>query len=353
MTYVTSFSHPKESITQPNPTNIMKVGLGFWASKTILSAVKFGLFTYLGDSKHTANSIGTNLGIHPSFIFDWLDGLASMDFLQREGSGKESLYFNTPDTRVYLCKDSPKYLGGFLEMANDREYRFWADLEEGLQTGKPQNEIKYTGKESFAAIYEDEYNLKAFADAMGSIQVENFTMLAEKYDFSNFNDVTDIGGSGGLLSAMLAQKHPHLNLTSYDLPQLTPIVGQTLQKYGVADRVQIREGNFWTDEFPPAEVYMMGNVLNSFNLENKKKLIRKAYDALPDGGALIIVEMLLDNERRQNSFGLLMSLNMLIESDGGFSYTFAQFEEWVQEAGFTHTEYISLTGPTTAAIAYK
>lgn len=353
MTQESGISFLVKNFRQPDPTNIMQVGLGFWASKTILSAVKLGLFTFLGGDKHSAESIRKALGLHPSFIHDWLDSLASMDFLQREGTGNDALYGNTIDTLTYLCKDSNRYLGGFLEMANDREYRFWADLEEGLQTGKPQNEIKISGKESFAAIYEDEDRLRSFADAMGSIQVENFVALAQQYDFSRYKQVTDIGGSGGLLSATLANRHSHLSLTTYDLPQLTPVVEDTLQKHNVADRVMICEGNFWTDDFPPAEVYTMGNVLNSFNLEGKKKLIRKAYDNLPSGGALIIVEMLLDNERIQNSFGLLMSLNMLIESDGGFSYSFGQFEEWVAEAGFSHTEYISLTGPTTAAIAYK
>ncbi|MFA0965055.1 methyltransferase [Roseivirga sp. BDSF3-8] len=338
---------------QPDPSQILQVGLGFWASKTLLSAVKLGLFDYLNDKKITAPVIGGALGIHKSYLYDWLDALASCGFLHREGKGKDAVYFNTVDTRAYLTKDSQSYIGGFLEMANDREYRFWADLEEGLQTGKPQNEIKYTGKESFAAIYEDKDRLKNFADAMGSIQVENFMALAEQYDFSPYKKVADIGGSGGLLSALLAKKHDHLQLTSFDLPDLAPIVQETIEKYGVADQVSIAKGNFWTDDFPEAEVYTMGNLLNSFSLKNKKRLIRKAYNGLPEGGALIVVEMLLDNDRIENSLGLLMSLNMLIESDGGFSYSYGQFEEWIYEAGFKRIEYMNLTGPTSAAIAYK
>ncbi|MFA0962180.1 methyltransferase [Roseivirga sp. BDSF3-8] len=338
---------------QADPTQIMQVGLGFWASKTLLSAIKLDLFSFLGEKKETGPTIGKGLGIHPSHLYDWLDALASMGFLHREGTGETALYFNTLDTRTFLIKSSPQYIGGFLSMANDREYRFWADLEEGLQTGEAQNEIKYTGKESFEAIYEDKDTLKSFTDAMGSIQMGNFMAIAEKYDFSPYKKVVDIGGSGGVLASVLAMKHEHLELASFDLPALTPLVEDTIKQYGVEGRVKIHEGNFWFEKFPQADVYTMGNILHSFSMKNKRRLIRKAYEGLPEGGALIIIEMILDDNRIENSFGLLMSLNMLIESDGGFNYTFSEFDTWVKEAGFKRTEFFPLTGPVSAAIAYK
>lgn len=353
MEHIANLPNLASQAKQPDPTQIMQVGLGFWASKTLLSAVKLNLFSYLADKKETGKNIGEALGVHPSHLFDWLDALSSMGFLHREGTGEDARYFNTLDTKTFLTKESPAYIGGFLEMANDREYRFWADLEEGLQTGEAQNEIKYTGKESFEAIYEDKDNLKSFTDAMGSIQMGNFMALAQKYDFSPYKTVVDIGGSGGVLSAVLAQQHEHLRLASFDLPALTPLVEDTLEKFGVQDRVSIHEGNFWFEKFPQADVYTMGNILHSFSMKNKKRLIRKAYEGLPKGGALIIIEMILDDARIENSFGLLMSLNMLIESDGGFNYTFSEFEEWVKEAGFKRTEYFPLAGPVSAAIAYK
>lgn len=353
MEHIANLPNLASQAKQPDPTQIMQVGLGFWASKTLLSAIKLNLFSFLGESKRTGKVIGEGLGIHPTHLFDWLDALASMGFLHREGAGKDALYCNTLDTKTFLIKESPQYIGGFLDMANDREYRFWADLEEGLQTGEAQNEIKYTGKESFEAIYEDKDTLKNFTDAMGSIQAGNFMALAQKYDFSPYKKVVDIGGSGGVLSAILAQQHPHLRLASFDLPALTPLVKDTLQNFGVEDRVDIVEGNFWFEKFPQADVYTMGNILHSFSLKNKRRLIRKAYEGLPEGGALIIIEMILDDNRIENSFGLLMSLNMLIESDGGFNYTFSEFENWVTEAGFKRTEYFPLAGPVSAAIAYK
>ena len=338
-----------------NPFNIIQVGLGFWASKTLLAATKLGLFTELADGELTAQQIQSRLSLNErgAYVRDFLDALSSLGFLQRQGNGSEATYENTLDTSVFLNKKHPNYLGGFLEMANDREYGFWGNLEEGLMTGKPQNEIKTSGKESFEAIYEDTDALAQFTEAMSGIQKLSFMSFADKFDFSAYHTLLDAGGSGGVLASMVAQRHPHMQCTTWDLPQLEPFAQATADKYEVADRVHIQSGSFFTDDFPAADVITMGNILHSFDLESKQMLIQKAYDALPEGGCLAAIEMILDNDRRENTFGLLMSLNMLIESDGGFNFTQKQFEEWTTQAGFSSVEFIPLGGPTTAAIARK
>jgi hypothetical protein len=122
---------------------------------------------------------------------------------------------------------------------------------------------------------------------------------------------------------------------------------------GMTDRISIISGDFFQDELPKADVITMGNILHDWNLENKKILIKKAYEALPKGGALIVVENLIDDARRKNTFGLLMSLNMLIEFGDAFDYTAADFREWCAEARFSDFEVVPLAGPTSAAIAYK
>ena len=121
----------------------------------------------------------------------------------------------------------------------------------------------------------------------------------------------------------------------------------------MADRIKVVEGDFFKDHLPKADVVTMGNILHDWNLEKKKVLIEKAYDALPEGGAFIAIENLIDDARRENAFGLLMSLNMLIEFGDAFDYTGANFREWCGEAGFQQFEFINLSGPSSAAIAYK
>jgi O-methyltransferase/methyltransferase family protein len=337
-----------------DPSRIMQVGLGFWASKTLLAATKLGLFTLLDDVARTSEQIRRSLGLHGEHLLDFLDALHSLGFLEREGVGPAAKYANTRETKAFLVKGTPQYIGGFLEMVNDREYRFWADLEEGLRTGKPQNEIKTTGKESFAAIYEDPERLRQFTEAMSSIQIGAFVAFAERFDFSNHRLLLDVGGSGATLCSMVALRNPHMRCISYDLPALEPLAKQAIADRGVASRVTIQSGDFLAKKaLPKADLVTMGNILHSFDLRTKKSLLRKAFDALPDGGELAVIELILDDERRGNTMGLLMSVNMLIESDGGFNFTQAEFEVWCRDAGFRKVRFEPLAGPTSAAIALK
>ncbi len=341
------------SEAQLDPSHIMQVGMGFWPSKTLLSAVELELFTELDDDSMTAEDIGGALGLHPRGIYDFLDALVALGFLEREGDGSEGRYSNTPETAAFLGKQSPTYVGGILEMANARLYRFWGDLTEGLRTGQPQNEVKHTGKPMFEELYSDHARLEQFMHAMEGISLGNFHALAEKFDFSRYETVCDIGGATGQLCTVLARHHPHLRLTSFDLPVVAPIAESSIAAAGLSDRISVAAGDFFADPLPRADVITMGLILHDWNLDRKKQLIAAAYDALPDGGAYIVIENLIDDARRENAFGLMMSLNMLIEFGDAFDFTGADFAGWCREAGFRDIEILPLTGPASAGIAYK
>ena len=254
---------------------------------------------------------------------------------------------------MFLHANSPHYIGGILEMANARLYGFWGGLTEALQTGEPQNEIKHTGRSMFEELYADPARLEQFMRAMSGISLGNFSALAETFDFSEYQTVCDVGGATGQLSIILAERHPHLRCVSFDLPVVEPIARRTIEAAGVADRVTAASGDFFADPFPAADVITMGMILHDWNLERKLQLIQSAYDALPAGGALIAVENIIDDERRENVFGLMMSLNMLIEFGDAFDFTGADYRGWCEDAGFTKVEVLPLAGPASAAIAYK
>jgi hypothetical protein len=336
-----------------DPAHIMQVGMGFWASKTVLSAVELQLFTQLGSESMSGEEIGERLGLHPRAIADFLDTLVALRFLDREGDESDGRYRNTAETSAFLDKRSPTYIGGILEMCNARLYRFWADLTEALQTGKPQNEIKHTGKPMFDELYSDPARLEQFMDAMQGISQGNFHGLAEKFDFSKYETVCDVGGATGQLCTILAGHHPHLRCTSYDLPVVAPIAEKAIAAAGLTDRVAAASGDFFADPLPRADVITMGLILHDWNLDRKMHLIRSAYEALPEGGAFIIIENLIDDARRENAFGLMMSLNMLIEFGDAFDFTGSDFAGWCREAGFQDVEILPLVGPTSAGIAYK
>ena len=286
-------------------------------------------------------------------LYDFLDALVSFGFLQREGLLETSVYTNSPDTDMFLDKAKPTYIGGILEMLNLRLYGFWHNLGEALQTGQLQNEAKNNGTSLFEAIYKSPELLRNFVNAMSGVQLGNFMKLSQTFDFSKYKTFLDVGGSAGILSIMVAKNQPHLSCISFDLPAVEPIAKETIQQQGLNGRVKTASGDFFADSFPKADVITMGNILHDWNEETKLMLMQKAYDALPEGGAFIAIENVIDNERRQNSFGLMMSLNMLIETGDGFDYTFDDFNRWAKQTGFKSTVISPLAGPTSAAIAYK
>ena len=336
-----------------DPSHILQIGSGFWPSKVLLSAVELELFTQLGSEAFTGEEIGDRLCLHPRAIWDFLDGLVALGLLDREGDGRAARYRNTPDTAVFLDKNSPEYIGGVLEMFNARLFRFWADLTDALKTGEPQNEVKHTGKPMFDELYADPARLEQFMGAMTGISLGNFRALADKFDFSAFQTLCDVGGATGQLSLIVAGRHPHLRCTSFDLPVVEPIAKKAIAAAGLADRVATASGDFFTDPLPKADVITMGMILHDWNLDRKMQLITSAYNALPDGGAFVVIENLIDDARRQNVFGLMMSLNMLIEFGDAFDFTGADFTDWCTQVGFKKVEVVPLAGPASAAIAYK
>lgn len=338
---------------QLDPSHIMQTATAFWASKVLLTAVELDLFSKLGNDSMTAAQLGDSLELHPRGTFDFFDALVALKFLNRDADGPQSKYQNTPETAAFLNKNSPTYIGGMPEMLNARLFGFWNHLGTALKTGQPQNEIKLHGKPLFEELYASEAKLGEFLAAMTGFQAGNFMQLAEKFDFSRYKTVSDIGGALSLLSRIVAKRHNHLTFNSFDLPPVASHAQKQIDAANMSGRITVVEGDFFKDDLPKADVVTMGNILHDWNLESKKILIKKAYDALPEGGAFIVIENLIDDARRENAFALLMSLNMLIEFGDAFDYTGADFRDWCGEAGFKRFEMMNLAGPTSAAIAYK
>lgn len=338
---------------QHDPSHILQTAFSFWTSKVLLTAVEFGVFTELGSGKLTGPELGQRLGLHPRGIYDFLDGLVAMKFLDREGNGPAGRYFNTPSSAHFLDRNSPRYVGGILEMLNARLFRFWHDLPDALRTGKQQNEVKHSQKPIFEELYSNLPRLEQFMDAMTGVSRINFEAFAEKFDFAPYKTHCDVGGASGLLSIEVAKRHSHLRCSSFDLPPVEPVAKKAIAAAGLSSRISTASGDFFKDPLPKADLITMGMILHDWNLEKKMHLIRSAYEALPPGGALVAIEALIDDDRRENVQGLMMSLNMLIEFGDAFDYTGADFRSWCSQVGFTRFDVIHLAGPSSAAIAYK
>jgi hypothetical protein len=334
---------------QPAPDRILEVGFGFWSAKTLLSAIELELFTELAKHPLPYAELQGRLGLHPRSARDFFDALVAMGFLERAGD----TYRNTPATELYLDKHKPTYVGGVFEMCNRRLYPFWSHLTEALRTGRPQNEARDGSMPLFEALYAEPARLKEFLRAMTGLSRGANRAMARQFPWDRYRTFADVGTAQGDLAVQIALQAPHLRGIGFDLPEVAPIFEEYVEENRVADRLRFQSGDFFKDPFPNVDVVVMGHILHDWNLEAKKMLIRKAYEAVPAGGALIIYEAIIDDDRSKNAFGLLMSLNMLIETQDGFDYTGGECSGWMKEAGFRETRVEHLVGPDSMVVAIK
>lgn len=331
------------------PDRILQTGLAFWASKTLLSAIEMGVFTELAQGAESFDALSARLGLHSRSARDFLDALVALGFLTRSGDR----YANTPEAELFLDRKKPSYVGGILEMANHRLYPFWSHLTEALRTGQPQNEVRGGGAGLFEALYADPARLKQFLAAMTGISHGANMTIARAFPWKDYGTFVDVGTAQGDLAGQVAQANPHLSGLGFDLPQVGPIFEEYVAELGVSDRLTFAPGNFFNQDLPKADVVMMGHILHDWDLPTKQMLIKKAYDALPSGGAFIVYDAIIDDDRSKNAFGLMMSLNMLIETPGGFDFTGADCKGWMAKAGFSATRVEPLVGPDSMVIGIK
>ena len=336
-------------IEQLNPEKILQTGMAFWASKTLLSAVELGVFTELSHGPESFDSLSGRLGLHPRSARDFLDTLVALGFLERNADG----YANTPETDLFLDRKKPSYVGGILEMANHRLYPFWGHLTEALRTGMPQNEVKNGAAGFFETLYADPARLKEFLGAMTGVSHGANIKIAHTFPWGDYSTYVDVGTAQGDLAAQIALANPHLRGMGFDLPEAAPIFEDYVATVGVSDRLMFQPGDFFKQDLPKADVVLMGHILHDWDLPIKKMLIKKAFDAIPVGGALVVYEAIIDDDRSKNAFGLMMSLNMLIETPGGFDYTGSDCTAWMKEAGFSSIRIEHLVGPDSMVIAIK
>ena len=341
-------SHPSATI-QPNPDQILQVGLAFWSSKALLSAIELEVFTTLANAPMPLFELQEKLGLHPRSARDFFDAMVATGFLERTGD----VYRNTVATDLYLDKRKPSYIGGILEMCNHRLYPFWGRLTEALRTGLPQNEIRDGAPSLFDGLYAEPARLKEFLRAMTGLSHGANQAIARRIPWNKYKTFADIGTAQGDLAVQIALHNPHLSGVGFDLAQVGPIFEEYAEHNGVSGRLRFQAGDFFNEPLPQVDVILMGHILHDWNLETKQMLIAKAYEVLPQGGAMIIYDAIIDDDRSQNAFGLLMSLNMLIQTPDGFDYTGADCCGWMKQAGFRETRVEHLVGPDSMVVGIK
>lgn len=335
---------PARPVPVPTAARIMELTRGYWAAKTLLSAVELGVFGALADGPLPVEELRERLGLHARGARDFFDALVALGMLDRDPQG----YHNTAETGMFLDPAKPTYLGGLLELQNSHSYPLWGSLTEGLRTGEPQHDA-----DTFRARYADEEGLRRFLAAMSGVSLAPATALANKFAWERYQVVCDLGTAQGMVPAQLALHHPHLRGIGFDLPEVRPVFEEFIAGRGLSDRVSFHAGDFFTDPLPAADVYVLGRILHDWGLPARRALLRRVHEALPEDGVVIVYETIIDDERRVNAVGLLMSLNMLLETQDGADYTGADCQGWLAEAGFRESYVKYLVGAESMVVARK
>ncbi len=341
--------------TEPPPPSgnaqdrIVQLGLGFWPAKVLLTAVELGVYSELAKGPGDAVVLAARLGLHPRGARDFFDSQVALGLLERE----DGVYRNTPDSAAFLDRGKDTYIGGLLEMAQEQWYRSWGNLTQALRTGEPQNNLGGADGDPFDVLYADPELTSRFQKAMTGGSLAASQALAATFPWEKYGSVADIGCSEGILLSTVLAAHPHLTGIGFDRPQVAPTFEETVRRAGLGDRLTFAPGNFLTDGLPSAEVVVFGRVLHDWDLDTKRMLLTKAYEAVRAGGAVVVYESMIDDDRRTNAFGLLTSLHMLLESPGGFDYTGADCVGWMTQAGFKDCSAQPLDGPVSLVVGHR
>ncbi|WP_425450371.1 methyltransferase [Virgifigura deserti] len=342
---------PAVSRSNLSPVPLMQLSTGFWAFKTLAAADELDLFTRLSDTAGiTSEELVQALGIHPRPAEMLLTGCAALGLLEKEGSR----YRNSPLAEEFLVRGKPYYFGGFVKMLDKRLYPGWGKLTEAIRTNRPTT----WDPDRQASLFdgEDPAMLAFFWEAMHSISTFTARALAEAMDFGRFRRLLDVGGGSGAYDIELCRRYPQLRATVYDLPFVTEIAAGKVAEAGLSDRIEVAAGDFFADAVFPGghDAILLSMILHDWSEAKDREILRKCHEALPSGGVVIITELLVNDEKTGPAPAALMSLNMLIETEGR-NYTPAEYGAWLDELGFRdiRTVWFDGTGANGAVLGYK
>lgn len=329
------------------PADIKRLGNAFCHAKLLLTACEIGLFADLArHGRSTTAEISQRLELAGRGAADFLDALTVLGLLTRTPAG----YDLTGAAREHLVPGGRSFLGGFLDRANQVLYPAWGNLAVALRTGRPQTPTASDG--SFAEMLADPVQRARYLAMMDGASGGIAPYLATAIDWSTVSTVTDVGGARGNLAASLVAAHPHLTATVFDLPAMGTSLAEHMTRLQPPNEVRFVGGDFFVDPMPSADVLIIGHVLHNWSPAQRETLIGRAYAALPAGGLLLIYDAMLDDEPTDLA-RLVVSLNMLLVTQGGSEYRASEGERWLRDAGFTVVGRRSLGTSDTLLIGRK
>ncbi|MBI4337928.1 MAG: methyltransferase domain-containing protein [Chloroflexi bacterium] len=335
----------------PSPDRIQEMMQGFWVSRALFTGVELGVFDQLSHSPASAEVLAYRLRLHPRALERLLNALVALGLLSKE----QGRYRNAPEAEAYLVKDRPTYIGGQVEHLASLHWRLWEHLPDAVKNNAPQvRHVLGPGFDILQNLYADPQRLRAFVQGMHNLTMPAAHEIMDNFDCSPFRCLMDVGGGSGALGIAAVKRHPHLKAIVLELPAVCPIAQDYIAQQGVGDRVRVQAGDFFKGETLPreADVIALGWVLHDWPPRQAQAILANCYEALQPGGAILVCEKLLDEDKTGPPITALMNLHALV-STGGEEHTASEYQAWMVEAGFHNMEVRRLTGNRDIVIGWK
>lgn len=346
---VIQFRHEPEPAITPVP--LMELSTAFWAFKTLSTAVDMDIFTRLATTPMTTAELAHWFRIEERPAEMLLTGCAGLGLLTKH-NGR---YHNSPLAEKFLVRGGHYYFGGFVTMLNRRLYSGWDKLSEAITTNRPTTWDPDKQKSLFEGS--DPGMMQTFWQAMHSLSTFTARSLGEAVDFRPFRKLLDVGGGSGAFDIELCQRYSNLSATVYDLPFVAEIAAERIAEAGLTDRIATHPGDFFADSSYPGghDVILLSMIMHDWSEQEDRAILEKCYEALPSGGAVVISELLVNDNKTGPAPAALMSLNMLVETVGGRNYTAAEYRSWLEDIGYRDVRVTSFDAPGAngAVIGYK
>jgi acetylserotonin N-methyltransferase len=332
-----------------NPSNVLDLIEAFRRSKTMFAAVKLGVFDFLEAAPAGAGDVAATLHLNRDATERLLESCVGLKLLTVEGE----TYRNTPEASTYLCAASPYSLLGYINYSNDILMKLWMNFEDALREGTNRwNQVYGSSGPLFDAFFPGEEQMRTFIMGMHGFGKISSPGVAAAFDLSGFHLVADLGGATGHLTIEVCERYPHLHGTVFDFAKVLKVAEEQIALSPAKERIQTVAGDFFTDPLPPADLFMLGRILHDWTPEKIDVLLSRVYQALPAGGAVLIAEKLLTDDKTGPVPAQMQSLNMLVCTEGK-ERSLPEYRQILNRAGFSRIEG-RLTGrPLDAVLAWK
>ncbi|NMB83470.1 MAG: acetylserotonin O-methyltransferase [Ignavibacteria bacterium] len=299
------------------PDSIRNIANSFQQSRIILTAIELEIFTVLDKHLMQSEDVAQKINCDPRAVNRLMNALVALGFL-RKVHGK---FYNTETSAKYLIKGKPEYMGN-LDHTNNL-WDSWSTLTEAVRHGKSvlDRPRKNDNREDFIA-------------AMHYRAQREAKIISLMLDLNNVNKMLDIGGGSGAFTYEFMSVNPNMKGVIFDLPNIIPITKKYADQYQLGNRLNFIEGDYLVDQFGNGyDLILLSAIVHINSYEQNKELIKKCSDSLNAGGQIIIRDFIMNDDRTEPANAAMFSLNMLVGTEYGDTYTESEMKEWFINSG--------------------